>query len=125
AVLLGELENYEPQLLERPRIVVGTKNDAGAATAWDGPRISAATGEGVRELVGEMASLVHEARQEQPVQEGLVILRPEVEGSVVERLGEHDFRVRGRSVERVVALNDVTTPEALNWIDERLKRLGV
>ena len=31
----------------------------------------------------------------------------------------------GRDVERVVALNDVTTPEALAYIDYRLERLGV
>jgi GTP-binding protein len=28
-------------------------------------------------------------------------------------------------VERVVALNDVTTPEALSYIDHQLERLGV
>ena len=28
-------------------------------------------------------------------------------------------------VERVVALNDVTTPEALSYIDYQMKRLGV
>ena len=28
-------------------------------------------------------------------------------------------------MERVVALNDVTTPEALSYIDFQLKRLGV
>jgi len=124
-VLLRELGNHEPELLERPRIVVGTKNDVGADTPWDGIRISAVTGEGVRELVGRLASLVHEAREQQPEHEGLVIIRPEPEGAMVERMGEHEFRILGRGVERVVALNDVTTPEALNWIDERLKRLGV
>ena len=124
-VLLRELGNHEPELLERPRIVVGTKNDVGADTPWDGIRISAVTGEGVRELVGRLASLVHEAREQQPAHEGLVIIRPEPEGAMVERMGEHEFRILGRGVERVVALNDVTTPEALNWIDERLKRLGV
>ena len=31
----------------------------------------------------------------------------------------------GRDVERIVALNDVTTPEALSFIDHRLERLGV
>ena len=33
--------------------------------------------------------------------------------------------MHGRSAERVVALNDVTTPEAVAYIDHRLKRLGV
>ena len=40
-------------------------------------------------------------------------------------VGEHEFRLVGRQVERVVALNDVTTPEALSYIDFQLKRLNV
>ena len=77
------------------------------------------------QLVGAMASLVHEARSEEPVHEGVVIIRPEAEGARVERLGDHEFRLLGRQVERVVALNDVTTPEALSYIDHQLKRLSV
>jgi GTP-binding protein len=124
-ILLKELGDYDAELLERPRVVVGTKNDVGADTEWDGLRISAFTTEGIRQLVSHMATLVQQARQAQPERDGLVIIRPEVDGSVVERVGEGQFRVRGRNVERVVALNDVTTPEALNWIDDRLKKLGV
>ncbi len=124
-VLLNELGNYDPEMLERPRVVVGTKNDIGADTEWDGLRISAFTTEGVRALVSHMATLVDQARQAQPERDGLVIIRPEVDGAIVERMDNGQFRVRGRNVERVVALNDVTTPEALNWIDDRLKKLGV
>jgi GTP-binding protein len=40
-------------------------------------------------------------------------------------LGDHEFRLVGRQVERLVALNDVTTPEALSYIDHQLKRIGV
>lgn len=130
AILLAELGRYRPELLERPRIVVGTKADVVRpedllAMGWDGPVISAATGQGVRELVGRMARIVHESRTAEPVPEGVVVLRPETAGAVIERLGEHEFRLVGREVERVVALNDVTTPEALSWIDGRLQRLGV
>ena len=124
-ILLKELGDYDPDMLERPRVVVGTKNDVGVDTPWDGMRISAYTTEGIRPLVAKLAELVQQARQVQPEREGIVIIRPEVDGSVVERLGEGQFRVLGRNVERVVALNDVTTPEALNWIDDRLKKLGV
>ncbi len=124
-ILLHELENYEPEMLLRPRVVVGTKNDVGADTEWDGPRISAITTEGIRPLVAQMATLVAQARQQQPSRDGIVIIRPEVDGSMVERVDEHSFRLIGRNVERAVALNDVTTPEALNWIDDRLKKLGV
>ncbi len=127
-ILLDELEQYEPELLERPRLVVGTKADMvpqEVVDDWGGPIVSSITQQGVRELVGRMASLVHEARAEQPVTEGLVIIRPEAEGARVERLGEHEFRLIGRQVERVVALNDVTTPEALAYIDHQMQRLGV
>jgi len=123
-ILLQELAQYEPELLDRPRVVVGTKADIAVAD-WSGLRISAVTNDGLRELVGRMAALVHEARTEQPVNAGIVILRPDVEGGRAERVGEHEFRLVGRQLERVVALNDVTTPEALSYIDHQMKRLGV
>jgi GTP-binding protein len=129
-VLLAELGAYRPDLLERPRLVVGTKADVVqpdelAALGWDRPVISAVTGQGVPALVGEMAALVHRARQDDAVEEGVVVIRPEVTGAIVERVGDGEFRVLGRDVERVVALNDVTTPDALAYIDHRLERLGV
>jgi GTP-binding protein len=127
-VLLSELGKYDPQLLERPRVIVGTKTDSAVpevVEAWEGMVISSVTNQGVRELVGRLASLVHEARQEEPVSEGRVILRPDSDGAWVERVDEHNFRVMGRKVLRAVHLNDVTTPEALAYIDERLKKLGV
>jgi GTP-binding protein len=40
-------------------------------------------------------------------------------------MGDGEFRVRGRDVERIVALNDVTTPDAVSYISHRLDRLGV
>jgi GTPase len=123
-VLLHELGAYRPELLERPRLVVGSKADM-PVHQWEGTSISAVTHQGVRELVGAMAALVHEARREQPSQDGVVIIRPEADGAKVERLGDHEFRLMGRQVERVVALNDVTTPEALSYIDHQLKRLSV
>ena len=123
-VLLHELGEYQPELLERPRLVVGTKGDS-AIFDWDGEVISSITNQGVRELVQRLSTLVHQARQAQPDTEGVVIIRPEAEGARVDRLGEHEFRLIGKQVERVVALNDVTTPESLSYIDYALKRLNV
>ncbi len=54
-----------------------------------------------------------------------MLLRPVPLGAAVEREGEHEFRVRGRDVERVVALNDITTTDAMAYIQFRLERLGV
>ena len=134
-VLLAELGDYRPELLDRPRLVVGTKADITGTTdpaelgfAPDGESrfvISAVTGDGVATLVGAMARLVHEARQATPEPDGVVLLRPAPTGAAVARLGENEFRVTGRDVERVVALNDVTSPDALSYISHRLERLGV
>ena len=129
-ILLQELGRYQPDLLERPRLVVGTKADMVDADdleilEWTGDIVSAITGQGVRDVVGKMASLVHDARHEVVHEDGLIVIRPEPQGAAVERIDEHEFRLVGRDVERVVALNDVTTPEALAYIDHRLERLGV
>ena len=127
-ILLDELGKYDPVLLTRPRVIVGTKTDMADPTrvqAWSGPVISSITRQGVRELIGRLASLVHEARDDEPVREGHVILRPESDAAWVERIGERHWRIHGRKVERAVHLNDVTTPDALSYIDERLAKLGV
>ncbi len=111
-VLLHELGNYDPTLLERPRVVIGTKADSAsheAVEAFDGPVISAITTQGVRQLVLELGRLVDETRRQEPERDGVVILRPEVDGAWVERLSENEFRVHGRAAERSVALNDVST----------------
>jgi GTP-binding protein len=130
-VLLDELSSYRPDLLDRPRLVAGSKADLVADVDdfhADGETrlvISAVTGDGVRRLVGAMAVAVHEARELEDHREGVVLLRPDARGSVVERIGEHEFRVSGRDVERAVALNDVTTYEATAYISHRLDRMGV
>ena len=86
-----------------------------------------ATRDALRHTPAGLAAIdaVLEHRSEQPEAEGIVIIRPEADGARVERLGDHEFRLIGRQVERVVALNDVSTPEALSYIDHQLKRLGV
>ena len=127
-ILLHELGEYRPDLLERPRLVVATKTDAAEAEtieAWKGSKMSAVTRDGVRKVLGELAQLVQGARTVLPPKQGSVVIRPVPEGTKIERLGESQFRLHGRDVERAVALSDVTTPDALNYIDERLKNLGV
>src|SRR5206468_12393051 len=47
-ILLDELGRYRPELLDRPRLVIGSKADAAEAGAeWSGLRVSALTGEGL------------------------------------------------------------------------------
>ena len=146
-VLLDELGRYQPELLDRPRIVVGSKADVlgitdvdevagllgsdGTGGGEDEPFrpdlvISAVTGQGVPALVGALARMVAEARAEEPEVDGAIMIhRPLPEGFSVERIGEGVYEVVGKVVERAVALNDVTTDEAADYVQDRLRRIGV
>ncbi|MDQ1395535.1 MAG: GTPase [Acidimicrobiaceae bacterium] len=130
-ILLDELGRYRPELLDRPRLVVGSKADSATVfpdgEAFDGERISAVTGEGIRPLVGRLATVVADARAQLAlsVNESFVIHRPEAEGVRVERTDDGGFVVRGRPAERAVALSDITNVDALAYAQHRLKRLGV
>jgi GTP-binding protein len=132
AVLQGELETYDPELAERPRLVVGSRGDLatgdGAGVNGAGVdldlRISAVTGEGIAELRGRMAVAVSAARAEQPPPEQFVVHRPVREGFRVERDGGV-WVVEGREATRAVALSDLTRADALAEAHRRLRRLGI
>jgi GTP-binding protein len=127
-VLLQELENYEPALLERPRVVVGSKADLATEEQRRSsavPLISARTGEGIDWLLGRLFQLVDEARAAQPRPRRLVVHRPPATGVLVERGTDGSLVVRGRQAERAVALSDLTDAGALAYAQGRLKRLGV
>ena len=125
-ILLAELRGYQPDLLDRPRLVVGSRADlAEPDVDVDGHRIAAVTGEGVPKLVGMMADAVREARAQLPEPEAFVVHRPVAEGYRVERADDGSFTVLGRQAERAVALSDLTQIEALDEAHRRLKALGV
>ena len=133
-ILVDELGRYRPELLERPRLVVGTKADLVGGLELihgglvpDAPAIciSAATGEGMRDLLLAVAPLVANVRAEQPEPETFLLHRPEESGVKVERDVDGSWVVRGRTAERAVALNDLTNPMALQYVHETLNRIGV
>lgn len=131
AVLLAELGKYQPELLTRPRLLVGSKVDqaeaAGVVSDWAGLRISAITGHGIPELVGTLAAMVTEARAAAAAAaaDTFVIHRPVPEGVVVERGPDGSFVVLGRPALRAVALSDLNNATALAYAQGRLRRLGV
>jgi GTPase len=143
-ILLDELDRYQPDLLDRPRLVVGSKLDMAAEGTEESAdhtadesadrtvgfdpdvAVSAVTGRGIDRLVGRLSLLVAEARSAEPeVESSIVVHRPLPEGFTVERIGEGTFRLAGKVVERAVALNDITTDEAADYIQGRLRRIGV
>jgi GTP-binding protein len=130
-VLLDELERYQPDLVDRPRLVVGSKADMvgpdeGFGTLRPDLVISAVTGMGISQLVGRLAQLVAVTRAGEPEPDGTIVIhRPLPDGFTVERIEEGVYRVVGKVAERAVALNDVTTDEAADYVQGRLRRIGV
>ena len=125
-VLLEELGRYQPELLSRPRLVIGSRTDlAPSDLTWEGERVSALTGAGVPRLVGRTAELVEAARAELPAPVRFVVHRPEAAGIAVGRSADGGWAVSGRAAQRAVALSDLTNPEALAYAQGRLRRLGV
>jgi GTP-binding protein len=124
AVLLDELGRYRPDLLDRPRLVVGSKADV-ATSEFDGMRISAVTRTGLAPFLGTLATMVEEARAAEPVDEGFVVLRPRESGYSVLRDDDGTYRVTGRAAERVVAMADLTNDEAIRYVHERFRKMGV
>jgi GTPase len=124
AVLLSELGSYMPDLLERPRLVVGSKADV-ATEPYEGLRISAATGAGLDELLGRVAELVEGARTLPDAPDPIVVLRPQEEGISIVREDNGVWRVAGRAAERAVAVSDMRDPDALVYVQQRLQKIGV
>ena len=131
-VLLRELGNYRPDLLERPRMVVGTKNDVLGLVAdeeqpaWAGTAISSITGQGIDQLVGRLLTMVADARASEPVSDGAyVVHRPAPEG--IDLIHRHDgsFEVIGREAVRAIALSDLNDVDAQAFAQHRLQELGV
>ena len=125
-VLLAELKNYKPELLDRPRVLISSKGDVAAQDTLDGSlRLSSVTGEGVQELKYQLEHLVKEAREtENTNSDEVIIHRPLPKGIAVIKEGNL-FTVKGRQAERAVSLNDLTNIEALEYIQSTLEKIGV
>jgi GTPase len=130
-ILVEELRRYRPELLERPRVTVGSKADveasgARAPGAHLDLRISAVTHQGLDELVEHLARMVVAARaREEVAPSEVVVHRPLAEGVEIVREDDGSFTVRGRAAERAVALSDLTDDDAVSYVQDRLRRLGV
>ncbi|MGH9297062.1 MAG: GTPase ObgE [Acidimicrobiales bacterium] len=131
-ILLEELGKHRPDLLERPRLVAGSRADVLPPGERPDPssygaelEVSAVTGEGLDGLLGRLATLVEEVRLEAPSPRvSPVVHRPAPEGVVIERSGA-GYSVLGRAAIRAVAFSDLTDSDALALAQRRLKHLGV
>jgi GTP-binding protein len=141
AVIENELSRYGG-LEDRPRLVALNKIDVPDGRDLSdividelreqGLRVfpvSAASGEGLRELSFAMAQLVAAARAARPVAEATrIVLRPSAADGGDEftvRESEQGWLVRGTKPERWVRQTDFSNDEAVGFLADRLNRLGV
>ncbi len=126
-ILLHELGTYQADLLDRPRVVVGSKGDVAANELEGVATISSVTGEGVDALVAQLAQLVVQARQQEEAEldHAVVIHKPLPDEIHVVREGEGAWSIEGRPALRAVRFQDLTNDEALGEIVRRLRALGV
>ncbi len=145
-VIESELTAYDELtdagLAERPRVVVLNKIDVPEARDLaeivvpdlrardlDVYEVSAASGEGLRDLAFALAGIVAEARRSAPqALPTRLVIRPEpVAGPDFElvRVGENAFRVRGAKPRRWIQQTDFSNDEAVGYLADRLARLGI
>jgi GTPase len=126
-ILLRELGDYQADLLERPRVIVGSKGDVAAHEFAGATPISSLTGEGIDALVNQLGALVNQVRREEAerAEYEIVVHKPIVDEISVEKVGEAAWEVHGRAARRAVRFQDLTNDEALAEIVKRLKALGV
>jgi GTPase len=91
--------------------------------------VSAATGEGLRELAFAMAAIVRQARESAPqALPTRLVIRPEpVAGPDFElvRTGENAFMIRGVKPRRWIRQTDFSNDEAVGYLADRLAKLGI
>lgn len=133
----GELRAWNPRLLRVRRIVAVSKQDlpdarnvlAGVRKAVGGEvfGISAATGAGMRELVGAIYNAILLSRAKKEDESPEVVLRPAPRPTTtavsVSKEGRA-FRVKGRSIERVAAMTDLDSDEGQAYFQRALVRVG-
>ncbi len=129
-ILKRELAAYQPDLVNRPHIIVGSKSDVLDAEDWGDDTqvefsISSVTRTGLDPVLWRLSDLVKQDRAQQPIGGGHVIHRPEPSGVRIERLDDASWLVVGRQAERAVALSDLTDIGALDYAQAQLKKIGV
>ena len=118
AMINQELTLYDAPLEEKPQLVVLNKMDQIDAQAWEPLieerireegyeffSISAATNQGVREMLFRVKQMLDALPEPEPVEETIVVIQPEAdESDFTIEVEEDGFRVVGQQIERIAAM---------------------
>ncbi len=133
-----ELALYDEDLGARPQIVALNKMDLPEAQArWPEVQaaieargfpvmaISAATQQGVRELLNVVAQTLSELPEPEPAEEVPVFTPDDDEAFRITRAGDNAYRVSGKRIERAAAMTYWEYEEAVNRFQRVLNALGI
>jgi GTP-binding protein len=150
--ILFELEQYNPYLLERPRLVAGSRMDmAGSSVAADSRiemTISSVVGQGIDQMLFRLHSMLKEVRSSAAASttasvtaavsdtasaaaaslasaNHVVIHRPMPDGIMISRDPDGVLTVSGRNVLRAVALTGFDDMDTAMYVSRKLDKLGV
>jgi len=116
ASLTGHRARALAELLEGTTTLVVEDDSAGAALGGETDDATDPQGRAV---------IVLEDAGEDEVAEFQVFRPAKTRAFEVERVGEHEFRVTGDAVDRLIARHDLENDEALAHVENRLRRMGV
>jgi GTP-binding protein len=134
ATIESELGAWNPQLLEKPRLLVLNKLDLPDAQVSLGALrqrfaeirgISAATGEGVRDLIHAVARTIESTAIPQAADPPVRIELSARDAFEIERRQDGTFVISGDRVERLAAMTNFDSDEALARFERALARMGV
>jgi GTP-binding protein len=141
-----ELRLYEVELADKPQIVAINKTDLQEVRdrlpalikqfkqlGYEAHPISAATGEGVQELMRVVAAKLRELPRpewEETIVENEVEAKPSYTSEESARFtvikeAEHRYRVIGERIERIVAMTDYSNPFGVERLQNELNRMKV
>lgn len=133
-----ELELYSAELQGKKKLTVMSKCDLGSPedvevmlgflceAGIDALPISAATGQGIQELLYKVAELIQQSEKEQPVHVITPVFKRRTDPNWdVKRLDDESFEVTGERIERLVHMTNLKENESLRYLHRRLERIGV
>lgn len=136
-VLREELGSFDQDLLKRPDLVVGNKLDlpegkaswpafekALAARKLRGCAVSALSREGVEDFVRTLENVFISLPPEEKAPELIPVLKPEEEGFTVS-CQDGTFVVQGKKLERLVAMTNLDSDEAVAYLQRKLRGAGL
>jgi GTP-binding protein len=141
-IINKELEEYNPDLLLRPQILVASKMDAdGAKVRLENFKsklekdievvpISAMTNDNLDRLVYKIGKLLEETpffyKDEEVVDEYVEYnFTPEEPNFIINKVSKNRYEVSGRLVEKLVNRTNFMTEEAISIFLTRLRKLGL